>query len=471
MFDIIYSHSPIWIQQLYVSLYGLWWFHRRYGGRFQDYTANLVERESWTPEQFCHYQEERLGELLRQAKNSPYYAEVFRVAGVRPEMPPFEALRRLPLLTKETLRTRSKELLTRAPAPGGTIVFKSSGTTGTPTEIYYTRELHHMEVAWLEARAKRWAGLTYRDRRIMFGVRKVCNFDQSKPPFWRHSPAENMAYMSIYHLSPDFMSAYLDFLQEYRPKVVMGYPSALSTLAAFSLKSGHLPPPAQAAITTSETVTPAIRETIEKAWQCKLYDTYGAVEACFFASECEYGRLHLSPDIGIYEIIDSEGNPCPPGVVGEAICTGLHNSLQPLIRYRIGDAAAWSVETQCPCGRHMPVLQGVEGRIEDMCYTVDGRAMLRFDTVFKGVEKILEAQVIQESLHRFTISVVPAYTFSSKDVEKLKANMRSHVGEVEVEVTLVPVLPRTAAGKFRAVISKLTPEELQTVKQRNLGVA
>src|SRR4030095_8924899 len=116
----------------------------------------------------------------------------------------------------------------------GTISFKSSGTTGTPTEIWYTREFHALELAVPEARNLHWAGVDYRERRVMFGVRKVFHFDQYKPPFWRFSPAENMAYASIYHLSPRFLAYYLEFLRSYRPAVVMGYPSALNTVASYA---------------------------------------------------------------------------------------------------------------------------------------------------------------------------------------------------------------------------------------------
>jgi phenylacetate-CoA ligase len=461
--DLIYFHSPIWAQQLYVALYGWWWYQRRFGRLFHKFVPELKEREGWTREQFYQYQEDRLNAVLRVAWRSRYYRQVFAEAGITQGMPPFEALRQLPFLSKETLRTCSRDLLTERPLPKGTLILKSSGTTGTPTDFFFTKEMHQMSMAWFEARARNWANLKVKDRRIMFGVRKVCRFDQTEPPFWRISPMENMAYMSIYHLSPSFMPVYLDFFHKYRPRLVMGYPSALYTLARFALQQGKLPPAAKAVITTSETVTPTIREAIESAWQCQLYDTYGAVEACFFASECEHGRLHLSPDIGIYEILDAEGNPCPPGVIGEAVCTGLHNLLHPLIRYRIGDAAKWSTEVVCPCGRQMPILQSVEGRIEDMCYTKDGRAILRFDTVFKGIDAIREAQVIQEELGKFLINVVPDPNFSKCDIEKIKANMRLHVGDAIVDIREISHISRTVGNKFRPVISKLSPDEIKAV--------
>jgi phenylacetate-CoA ligase len=244
----------------------------------------------------------------------------------------------------------------------------------------------------------------------------------------------------------------------------MGYPSALETIARYALDNDDLPAPAKAIFTTSETVTNQAREMIEAAWQCRIYDRYGAVEGCMFASQCEYGRYHVSPEVGIIEILDRSGKPVPAGSMGEVICTGLQNRLQPLIRYRIGDVARWAVDQACRCGRHMPVLEKIEGRVEDICYTADGREMLRFDTVFKGVNNIREAQVVQESLDSFTIYVVPAQDFSSKDIARIQENMQLHVGRVRTFVKPVELIARSGSGKFRAVICKLSAEEKARIR-------
>jgi phenylacetate-CoA ligase len=381
-------------------------------------------------------------------------------------MTPFEALSKLPFLSKETLRMRAKDLLPQNPLPKGTIMFKSSGTTGTPTEIYYTRWFHALELAMAAARSLNWANITYRERRVMFGVRKVCRYDQSQPPFWRFSPVENMAYASIYHLSPKFLPHYLEFFHKYRPAMIMGYPSALQTVARYALENDQLPPPAKAVFTTSETVTALARATIQAAWQCRVYDRYGAVEGCLLASECEYGHYHVSPEVGIIEIVDQNELPCPLNVLGEVVCTGLQNTLQPLIRYRIGDVARWASQQQCPCGRAMPILEAIDGRFEDVCYTPDGRQMLRFDTVFKGVENIREAQVVQERLDLFTIQVVPANGFDQRDLEKITNNMKLHVGNVQIRVNTVGAIARTPAGKFRAVICNLPAGQKEALQRR-----
>lgn len=466
----LYLRSPIWVQQVMVATWGLWWYHRRFGRRFRRLAAEYAARDRWSRDRFDAYQEALLAQVLSAARRSRYYAEVFARAGIESGTDARAALERLPYLTKETLRTRAVDLLTERP-PRGTQVFKSSGTTGTPTEIYSTPEAHAHQTAVRAARGHAWAGLAPTARRVMFGVRKVCRFDQAGPPFWRFSPAEDMAYASIYHLAPRHLPAYMAFLREFRPDVIMGYPSALGVVARYALETGDRPAPARGVFTTSETVTDGTRDALERTWQCRVFDHYGAVEACVFASQCEAGRYHVSPEIGIVEIVDQQGRPCPPGVMGEVVCTGLRNTLQPLIRYRIGDVARWAIDQACPCGREMPVLESCEGRFEDICVTADGGQVLRFDTVFKGVSAIREAQVVQEAARLFTIRVVPGDGFSEADVHTLTANMRLHVGDCDVRIVRVPLIERTEAGKFRAVICRLSPREKQALSAARASLA
>jgi phenylacetate-CoA ligase len=459
LIEALYANSPIWAQQVMVSTYGWWWFRRRFSKHFIKLVDEYKSRDSWTKEQFRDHQLMLLEELLSASRASPYYRQVFLEAGITSETPPMEALVRLPLLTRETLRTRSKDLLTANPLPGGAIVRKSSGTTSSPTEIYFTRESYAAEMAVAEARNLNWAGVNYRDRRVIFGVRKVCRFAQDHPPFWRFSHAGDMAYASIYHLSPKYLPHYLAFLRKYRPPIIMGYPGALHIVARYALENKDLPAPAKAVLTTSETVTDQIRETVEAAWQCRIHDRYYCVENAFFASECQYGRYHVSPDVGIIEIVDADGKHCPPGVIGDVICTGLSNRLQPLIRYRIGDVASWAIDQDCLCGRNMPILESIENRFEDICYTADGRRVIRFDTVFSDVDNIREAQIAQERFKVFTVFVVPGIGFNNQDIEKIKRNMRLHVGDVRTYVEVVHSIARSNSGQIRAVVCNLPAVE------------
>jgi phenylacetate-CoA ligase len=443
-----------------VATYGWWWRRRRFGSTFRRLVSEWRSHEQWTADEFTAAQTVDLAAVLQAAAGSPYYRRLFQDLRITADTPPREALRRLPTLSKETLRLRARDLLT-GPPPRDAVTFRSSGTTGTPTEIYYTRAFHAVEMAAIEARNLNWAGLSVRDRRVMFGARKVCRVDQRRPPFWRFSPSEDLAYASIYHLGPEFLPAYTAFLRDFQPAVVMGYPSSLYAVAAHSLETGDALPPAGGVFTSAERLTDSMRTAIETAWQCRVFDRYGAVEGCVAASQCEHGRYHVSPEVGIVELLDPDGHPVPPGVEGEVVCTGLQNTLQPLIRYRIGDYARWALVQRCPCGRAMPILEGIDGRVEDCCYTPDGRQVIRFDTVFKGVANIRLGQVVQEAADAFTIVVVPTPDFNARDEATLARNMRLHVGAVRVAVTCVDDIPRTSAGKFRAVVCRLSAEEQQ----------
>jgi phenylacetate-CoA ligase len=149
------------------------------------------------------------------------------------------------------------------------------------------------------------------------------------------------------------------------------------------------------------------------------------------------------------------------GIPGEMICTGLLNADMPLIRYRIGDRA--SVERggdlkNCACGRALPQVASLEGRVDDVLYSRDGRRIGRLDPAFKGTLPIHEAQIIQETLERIRVRYVPAQGFGAKSREQIVRAIRDYVGSVEVILEEVDQIPREPNGKFRAVICKLNTQ-------------
>ncbi len=151
--------------------------------------------------------------------------------------------------------------------------------------------------------------------------------------------------------------------------------------------------------------------------------------------------------------------------MGEVICTGLQNMLEPLIKYRIGNIACWAIDQKRQCRRAMPILEAIEGRFEDTCYTPDGREVLRFDTVFKGIEKIREAQVVQEKLDLFTVYVVPIDGFNTHEIDTIKNNMRLHVGNIRTDIRPVDMIPRSGSAKFRAVVCNLSSQDKGRIRQ------
>jgi phenylacetate-CoA ligase len=177
------------------------------------------------------------------------------------------------------------------------------------------------------------------------------------------------------------------------------------------------------------------------------------------ASECEARRLHLWPEAGWVEVLDEEDRPAPPGTPGSLVATCLINPDLPLVRYRVGDAVTLApAEERCPCGRTLPILRSVEGRLDDVVYTRDGRRLGCLDVVHGGMP-VREAQVVQETLDRLRVLYVPAPGFSERTREEMAAEIRGQMGPVEVLFEEVTAVPRGPNGKFRMIVCRVRLEE------------
>ena len=98
------------------------------------------------------------------------------------------------------------------------------------------------------------------------------------------------------------------------------------------------------------------------------------------------------------------------------------------------------------------------GRDNDVIRMSDGRRIIGTDEVFSGADHVVEGQVVQEERERFMLKVVPACGFGEKDRAALIERLRQRVGDVRISVELVDSIERTAAGKFRPVVSKVSTE-------------
>ncbi len=291
--------------------------------------------------------------------------------------------------------------------------------------------------------------------RATFSGRMAEPDPESKGPYYRYNAAEQQVYFSAFHLRHDTAQSYVDALHKHKVQWMTGYAVSYYLLAKFIMDQKIQVPPLKAIITTSEKLTPEMRRVMEEAYHCRVYEEYSTVENALFASECEQGRLHVSPDVGIVEILRPDGSPCEAGEVGEVVTTCLMRTYQPLVRFRLGDLAAWDPQP-CLCGRDMPVIQEVVGRIEDVVTGPDGRKMVRFHGIFVDQPNVVEGQIIQETLSTILVKVVPTANFNGDDVQEIIHRVQQRMGyEVHVQVECVNEIPRTASGKFQAVISKV----------------
>nr|MBP6625609.1 hypothetical protein [Chitinophagaceae bacterium] len=110
---------------------------------------------------------------------------------------------------------------------------------------------------------------------------------------------------------------------------------------------------------------------------------------------------------------------------------------------------------RCACGRIMPLIQDIEGRIEDVITGPDGRQMVRFHGIFVGIPAIEKAQVIQHSLHEIELKIENAVLLNAEEISLMTQRIISQLGDVQVIVNQQTTIPQTANGKYKAVISLL----------------
>ena len=457
-FSNLYFKAPVFIQNIAMSLYGLYWKKRRFGGVFKKEVELFRSRNSFSKQQWNEYQELELRKLLVHAfTNVPFYKKKYTNAGFSLEdFQTFKLrdLNKLPFLEKEELRQFGKtELLSNTRNKGS--FYSSSGSTGTPTSIYYSREFHQKWSAAFEVRIREWAGVDRFTPRGMIGGRKILK--RNTPPFYRYNYFEKQTYFSAYHIGPSNINSYLKGIIDGKVEYMTGYAMSNYLLAKEFEKAGIIPPKMKAIITSSETLTNEMRRTLEKVYDCKVFDSYSGVEACGLISESNDRKLLNSPDVGIIEVLDEKANNVKKNEIGELISTGILNYDQPLIRYKIGDRISLGNVNDFNDQTQMPIIKSINGRIEDVVIGPNGNVMVRFHSVFIDINGLIASQIVQQTVSNIILRLVVDHLYNNVTSETVMMDrLKYQLGDsIEILFEYVSELPKTSSGKIKAVISKI----------------
>ncbi|MDI6854135.1 MAG: phenylacetate--CoA ligase [Deltaproteobacteria bacterium] len=320
--------------------------------------------ETLSPADLRDLQLQRLRETLRRAANSPFYRERLEEAGLSADnLKTLDDLRRLPFTTKDDLRSRGKEMLTR-PLSDMVRLHASSGTTGQATVIYYTRRD-------IEA----WADLLARSM-YMTGLRpgdvfqNMMGYGLFTGGLGFHYGAERLGALTI-PAGAGNSKRQVQLMQQFATTALHIIPSyalyLLNTFADLGVDPKGLS--LKIAFVGAEPHTEDMRRRIEAAYGVKAYNSYGLSEmnGPGVAFECpEQNGMHVWEDAYLLEVIDPMTlEPAPPGKAGELVFTNLTREGMPLLRYRTRDLASFSDEP-CPCGRTHRRISRIQGRTDDM---------------------------------------------------------------------------------------------------------
>lgn len=375
----------------------------------------------------------------------PAYREKFDRAGFHPEeIRALADLERFPLTKKEEMRSSPERFRSTAVPASKLLLHRTGGSTGTPMAVYSTKE------TWLAERAMMYRGWTWAGFRP--GDRIVtCVGDLEAPdesaPVQRY---RNRLDVSSGHLDPRGLERYASEIRDFAPQFVRTYPTVAFLLGRELEARGIRLPSLKGIWTQSETLPPQMRNEIEELWGCPVRDYYGMQEKCVAMSECEHGTMHIHSEFGHVELLPSG---VPP--LRRIVATGFWNRAMPLLRYETRDLALPKAEP-CRCGRALPAVSRIEGRLEDFLITPGGKWVQELDRAVMNAKHVRECQLIQERLDWARVLVVPDPRFTAEDEAELLRLLRERIGPgVDITLERVAEIPRTSSGKFRFVVSRV----------------
>ncbi len=442
--------------------------------RFSDFfyprdllrTYWLMRRsEFWRGEQFNAYQAARLASLLRFCSQEvDFYIETFKSIGLKSEVidkhNAFEHLQALPVLDKDMVREQPDRFIARNAEKFRPMEITTSGTTGTPLTVYWDRGSNVMEFCSIQ-RLWRWAGIRIGDSFLDLRSRVFEGTDK------RVRKADGVVYARNWkinglELSSDLLDEsniqrYYELLLKYKPRMVRGHPQSIHHLITLLQKKELFDWKPKAVTPASETIYPFQRQLIEDIWRAPILDSYGLKEHNVFIAQCPQKSYHIFPEYGYCEILDDHWNPVAPGEEGWIVATGLHNYAQVLLRYNTRDrAVAARGEGICECGRTLPVVDRIIGRIDDCIYTGDGKRYSGMHFAFFGKKGIKKARLIQRDYRKVTVELVPDAAFDEGERNTLLADLNKKVDKkLTFEIKIVDSIAQEGSGKFKFVLSEL----------------
>ncbi len=423
-----------------------------------SYLRDLERSQYLEPHLLQELQMRKLKETLAHAyQETPYYRNLFDRVGFHPD--DFKCLsdiKRLPVLSKADVRTHHADLMANSLKHDHLSKFKTGGSTGIPIEILKGAD----EVELINAtalRAFRWAGWDIGDPVGMIWGNSPTTFSAKERML--NALISPEIYLDTMNLTDESMSRFVQQWRSTRPTLLRGHSHSIYVFASFCARKGLHDVKPQGIISSSMMLLPSERRVIEAAFACKVTNLYGCEEVGLIACECEvHNGMHLDAENNFVELLDASGNDVKPDEDGAVVVTSLLNRAMPLLRYKIGDVATMAKHA-CSCGRTLPLIHDISGRVADFLVRKDGSVVAGVSLVERTLTKfpgVAQMQIVQEDIDTIRLRIVRDAGYGTATelalIEEFKASVGVHNAVILEFVTAIPQEP---SGKFRFAISKV----------------
>jgi phenylacetate-CoA ligase len=397
----------------------------------------------------------KLFQILHYAgEHCPYYKEVFQQAGFNPEN--LNEFERLPLLDKDIIRNRQKDLISDEIDSTDFYVMNTGGSTGEPLEFFVSRIAAQIDAIHQEFVFRLTMRYQPGDVIVAFDGSSVPGDSIRVHKYWTDASAHDipygrLSYSSLY-LRAETIPYYVKHIMDTSPSIFRGYPSFISDISEYVLANRiSIPFHVKGVQLTAENASEKQVENIRKAFNTSVFFQYGHSEVCVYGYTFDQTYEYLcSPFYGFTEVLDGDGKRVNVGGLGEVVVTGFYNYAMPFVRYRTGDLALYNGEVD-----GIVRLGKIAGRTQDFILDPNGERValtaLIFGQHYRAFKHIQKWQLQQDIAGRVKIRIIKAEGFSVEDEAEIQAKFKDICG-VETEFEYVDRMPLSPRGKFMFLI-------------------
>jgi len=424
-------------------------------GKILKWHFLLWKSQYFPPEKLRDLQWNYLSKILDHCfARVPYYKNLFKDLGVkRDDLRSIEDINLIPILSKETVIERHDEFKPDNFKKYRQIKVRTSGTTGSPLELYWDINVNIFE---LVCQWRHFSWLGYKFAEPFMDIRTFSRHLEQKYRWnWKCRGLE----FSSQYINEENINEFAELLRKYKIKFWRGHSSALNHFCHLLDYADVQDVKPKFVVSVGETLLENQRKYIETWTGVLVRDNYGLNEHTVLIYQCPNRGYHICSEYGLVEIIKDDGTPANPGEEGRIISTGLHNKAFPLLRYDTKDYAVFS-DKKCECGRTLPLIEGLTGRSDDRLLNAKGKEIAGLHSTFKYAEGIKFSQIVQKEVGIIDVYVVPIDYFDTKLKELVIKVLKRELGNtMTIRVHIVDDVPFRKSGKFKFVVSFLNDKQ------------
>lgn len=426
----------------------------------------LDESQWWTAGRVADAQREQLARLVAHArKHVPWYRDRLPAVDFGDAARFAADWQRVPILTRANIQGHAARLrATERPAGHQQPrAVTTSGSTGISIAVDVTEAARLVGMALL-LRDHAWHRRDLAQKHVavrLFGHTKASWPEGQRQADW--GPPENVVYATGPSAMLDIFTdvpRQIDWLVREAPGILLTFPTNARALASHCRAHAISLPSLREVRLMSEALDSATRAFLRDTWNVPVTDVYSAQEVGYIALQCpDQECYHVQAENVLVEVLRDDGSACAAGETGRVVVTSLHSFAMPLIRYEIGDLA--EAGAACSCGRGLPVLERVLGRVRDMLTLPGGER--RWPNLsgpfYRDIAPVVQHQIVQHTADTLEARLVVERPLTAQEEEGLRTLITERLGfPFDLVFSYPDRIERSPSGKFHEFVSQIRAE-------------